>query len=198
MGFLDKLIQSILPTEQAVESSSNILVKKVIRRSEKYKSDFEVWRRGQNYNFNVRAIKEEWETRSEIAAVEANFFYYNSPQSKGFVYYFENGVPQEQASFLFELFKYRIIELDYAINHSEEEIKEDQDWIVSKESYYLKPKLKYRKTTPFNQLYGTIRIVFASKDGAPYYIKLLANYFSDRSYQEPYSFEELAEHLFVF
>jgi hypothetical protein len=198
MSFLDKLIQSVLPSGQEVERGDTVLVKRTIKRSEKYKYDFEEWKTQQSYNFSIRALKEEWETRSEIAAVEAIFFYYNSPKSNGFVYYFDNGTSNEEASFLFELLKYRVKQLDYSINHSEEEVKEQKDFVLTKESYYLKPKLKYRKSVPFQQLYGTIRIEFTSRDGRPYYLKLMANYFSDRSYQDPHSFEELAEHLFVF
>jgi len=198
MGFLDKLLQTVLPADQSANDGSSVLVKRALKRSEKYINDWEEWKNQQSYNFSIRALKEEWDTRSEIAAIETSFFYYNSPQSNGFVYYFDSGTSNEEASFLFELFKFRVKELDYAINHSEEEMKEEKDCVVTKESYYLKPKLKYRKQPPFHQLYGTIRIEFTSRDGRPYYLKLMANYFSDRSYQEPYSFEELAEQLFVF
>lgn len=200
MGFLDKLIQSVFTEKSAnitYEPSSN-LIKKPLKRSEKFKISYQKWQENQSYNFLIRSIFEEWDTRIEISAPEASFFYYDTEKSNGFLYYFDVGSNTDDVNYLVQLFADRVKELGYMINHQEEEVTEAESFLKTKQVIYLKPKLKYRMETPYRQLYGNIHIECVWHDGEPYYIKVMANYFSDRAYDLPSSFDELVAHLFVF
>tara|TARA_R110002049_G_scaffold120471_9_gene274915 strand:+ start:5222 stop:5824 length:603 start_codon:yes stop_codon:yes gene_type:complete len=200
MGFLDKLIQSVF-TEKSVNITyepSGELVKKPLKRSEKFMEIYNNWVENQGYNFIIRSIFEEWQTRNEISSPEASFFYYDTEQSNGFLHYFEKGTPKDEVHYLLELFSARVKKLDYSINHQEEQMSEEESFVKIKEVIYLKPKLRYRMETPYQQLYGNIHIECVWHDGEPYYIKVMANYFSDRAYDLPSSFDELVAHLFVF
>lgn len=200
MGFLDKLIQSVF-----TEKSTNItyegtsdLIKKPLKRSDQFRKKYQSWVENQHYNFIIRSISEEWGTRNEISSIEAKLFYYDTEKSNGFLYYFDKGESKEMPQFLIQLFADRVKELGYSMNHQEEQIVEADSFLKTKEVIYLKPKLKYRMETPYEQLFGNIHIECVWHDQEPYYIKLMANYFSDRAYNLPSSFDKLVAHLFVF
>ncbi len=200
MGFLDKLIQSVFSDKSVniTYEPSTKLVKKTLKRSEKFKETYHKWVENLSFNFIIRLIFEEWETRSEILAPEASLFYYNTDQSNGFLYYFEKGANTDDIHFLVQLFADRVKKLGYMVNHQEEEVTEAENFLKTKQVVYLKPKLKYRMETPYQQLFGNIHIECVWHDGEPYYIKVMANYYSDRAYDLPSSFDDLVAHLFVF
>jgi hypothetical protein len=200
MGFLDKLIQSVF-SEKSTNSTcepSDKLVKKVLKRSDKFLADYNKWVDNQSYNFIIRSLFEEWETRNEISSVEASFFFYNTKMSNGFLYYFDRSTDKQTAHYLLTLFADRVKTLGYLIKHQEEEVIEESDFLKVKEVIYLKPRLKYRVELPYKQLFGNIHLECVWHDGSPYYIKVMANYYSDKSYDVPYSFEDLVAQIFVF
>ncbi len=200
MGFLDKLIQSVFSEKSTNITSepSGRLVKKALKRSDKFLADYQSWVDNQSFNFIIRKIFEEWETRNEISSVEASFFYYNTEKSNGFLFYFDGSTDKQEAHYLLTLFADRVKKFGYIINHQEEEVIEETNFLKTKEVTYLKPRLKYRVELPYKQLFGNIHIECVWHDGTPYYIKVMANYYSDRSYELPYSFEDLVAQLFVF
>lgn len=68
------------------------------------------------------------------------------------------------------------------------------DLVETKEMHYLKPKNDL--TTPRDQKFGNVQIEYTRVNDEPTNIKLIANTYSDRAYQEPKDFEQLAQHIF--
>ena len=84
--------------------------------------------------------------------------------------------------------------LDYRLVNSHLTIQEKGEDVETREMHYLKPKSGFE--APRDQKYGNVQIEFIRLNDRPANINLLANTYSDRAYNEPKEFEELAQHIF--
>ena len=82
------------------------------------------------------------------------------------------------------------------LKNSLREVHEVGESLNTQESFYLKPSLKYRRTLPYQQLFGNVSIEHQQKEEHTVLVKVLVNTYSDQSYAAPYHYEDFLTELF--
>ena len=177
--------------------AKNVVINEVISRSSAYQNRFESWAAtdqvaecysGVAAGYHAKLLSEEND------GIQVHLL--KSQYANGFtISYHDSGMNKEEFSFLFDHLAEKVRKLDgYRRVNADYMISEKQNYVETKEKYYLKP-IVTPEDRIVNQRFGNILIEHILNDDKPIYIKLTANVYSDSNYREAQSFEELMRYL---
>jgi hypothetical protein len=139
-------------------------------------------------NYELKKLKLEEMPRVHIL---------DSKYAKGFAITYEDFFSPQIFSYVFLTFAQRVLVLGYQQVSSDRKLEEINDEVRITEKFYFKPPLQLPvENEPISQLYGNLAIEKVTLNNQPNYLKVLATFYSDRLYQDPMPFEELANQLF--
>ncbi len=202
MDFFDDIFKKLFPKR----SKTIPLIKENLKRSEKYKYEFQTWVLSNDAMYWFARVYESYHLKRQgqpSPDIEVHLF--ASPASNGVAITYTNAMSSKQFRFIFDKLKESILQLDYPykLYTSDRAHYERTNYIETIEKHYLKPvygtnkevekKLKTDKQLP--QFYGNILIEYIQVDGEPSFIRLLANIYSDRLFLDALPFEELLEKI---
>lgn len=199
MSFFKQLMNQILPKETEIKPSpvAETLLKEPIKHSDKFYANFAQWKDEKRQIGILFQLQKAAERIAADPSAKVNYFTYRDVQSKGFYFHGENLWTVEDYTF----FVQHIIELlkseGYRQTHSRREHIEEGEDLKTIERFQLKPKVKYRKNLPYNQLYGNILLEHRIINEKTNYIKLMTQLYQSRGFQEPLDFEIFMHKLFV-
>lgn len=191
MSYFDTIYERVFGQK---ENRSPVEVSEVLKRTPSFMQKFNEWKHSLG---SADFINEVWQSYFwHERGIDKNpqVTLHKSSRSNGFAIAYDASIGTKQFHFLFDYLAEKVRELDYKKVMSKSSMKEFEDRIETNELHYLKPKNDF--VSPRDQKYGNVSIEYRSVDSKPVFIKLQANTYSDRAYQEPLDFEELAKYIF--
>lgn len=184
---------------KAAEQSSpkQPLIHEIIERTEEELSAYQEWKT----SLAARRIT-DWLRQQHIEylinpeQIDRSLSFLDTPSSKGFAIYFSLlSHDQEEAFFLFDLLKERVLGMRYISYVSDIRTYNRPDHIESIQRHYLKPSiyLKSVEEGKVRQAFGNIAIELLLKDEKPDRLKFSATTYNDRIYEEPAHFSDLMQ-----
>ena len=173
---------------------SAILVNQVIKRSQSFLKNFNSWKASELCEEYLNEIWQSYFWRKKGIDKNPQVVILESSRSNGLAITYQPDFNKYHFHYLFDYLADQVKKLDYRLVTSKLTMKEQGDHVETREMHYLKPKNDF--TVPRDQKYGNVQIELVSVNDQPSRIQLVANTYSDRSYQEPGDFEELAQHIF--
>lgn len=189
MAFFDDIYQQLFPKKQA----NRLLLQEVIRRSADFQRDYRSWVRSYKRPDLVREMANAYELKQRGILSSIQLHLLRSPYSNGIAISYHQEIDRQAFHFLFDYWAERITTLGYKKANSDLTITDRGRYVESIEKHYLKPETGDQ--LPLNQRYGNILIEYICVDDVPSYIRLAANVYSDRTYQPPLPFAQLADFL---
>lgn len=174
--------------------ASRILVNEVIKRSQSFLKRFDSWRSSELCEEYLNEIWQSYFWKKKGIDKNPQVLLLESSRSNGLAISYQSNFNKNHFHYLFDYLAHKVKKLGYKLVTSKLTMEEREGFVETKELHYLKPKNDF--TTPRDQKYGNVQIEFVRVDDQPTRIKLVANTYSDRAYQEPKSFEQLAQYIF--
>lgn len=190
MTFFDQVYSKLFPTRKPTGKS---LVHEPIVRNQSYLKAYNFWKHSIPRKDLVSAIGNSYRLKEQGYVGQPDVHLLDTRYSNGFAISYDDTLDKKELQFLFDWFAEKIEQLGYKRSASDILIAEKENYVESKEKHYLKPITN--NETPVEQKYGNIHIEYILIDDRPSYLKLVANVYSDRMYQTPQKFENLAEYL---
>jgi hypothetical protein len=198
MSLIDRLLKELFPAkEKDSAAEKEVLVKEMIERSHVFERDYQVWKEEGMHKGLIAHLGEKVLEKAADPNAEVNYFAYRDSQSNGFYFHGEQPWSVEDYQFFIQ----HLIELlkaeEYHVNNSLREVTEENNQLKTVERFYLKPKLKFRREAPYQQLYGNVVIEHRIIEEQTNWVKLMANVYHDRNFQEAKDFEELMKKILL-
>jgi hypothetical protein len=196
-SFWDKIKQLFEAGEES--SASNPAVHQLIERSEAEQADLLRWKEtivckrllnwlGDQYLL-YRALPDD---------IDEAIDFLDTPSSKGFVIHLhKTGYSRRDATHLLDLFKEKVLALDYRTQVSDSRTYSRQAWVETVERHYLKPRLNRKSEGPLDQLFGNIMVELVLRDDKPHHLKFSATSYQDRLFREAEDFQDLVQAVLV-
>lgn len=198
MSFFNKFFQELTGSkEESSFEEKGVLLNEEINHNQTFLSNYDDWISSGMHLGILEHIKEMWQIRSSNRSSDVNLFLHESNLSNGFYTRGEEPWDTDDYSFLIHYIKNKLQTKGYVIKNKNREVVEEGGLLKTIELFYLKPSLKYRREMPFDQFFGNIEIQHRMVDGDTKILKLVANVYSERSYKNPYDFEDLMNFIFV-
>ena len=199
MSIFNRLIKQLLPSHSEEENTeSEVLVREPIKHSKVFLKEYERWKYNEMHHEILLDLKEKRAKRKEDSVEGVNYYEVQNSTYSGFYFYGEALWSSSDYIYLVHFFTEKLKGLDYFQGNSVREVIEEPEQLKTTEQFYLKPALKFRKKTPYNQLFGNIEIEHKIEDGETKMIKLMASVYNDQHYDIPISFDKLMKELFLF
>lgn len=197
MNFFNQLFKNIGTNNTSSNTAvKEVLLREMVKRSEVFLENYKRWI---NNEMQVGLINHIWEnhlTRIENPNSSVNYFIHRQSRSNGFYFRAENPWISDDYSFLSHFFIERLKNLDYTLSNSTREAIEEAGELKIVEEFYLKPKLKYKRELPYNQLFGNIFIEHRIIGEQTELLKLMVNTYDDANFKPSYHFDDLMLALF--
>ncbi len=191
MSYFDYVYKKLFPSGKY---SSSVLVNEVIKRSQSFLRNFNAWKASELCEEYLNEIWQSYFWRKNGIDKNPHVSIFESSRSNGFAIIYQPNFNKYHFHYLFDYLADKVKKLDYKLVTSKFTMKERGDLVETKEMHYLKPKNDL--TSPRDQKFGNVQIEYTKVNDEPTNIKLIANTYSDRAYQEPKNFEQLAEYIF--
>ncbi|MCH8330237.1 MAG: hypothetical protein IH946_02475 [Bacteroidetes bacterium] len=169
------------------------LVQEVLKRDVDFEEKYEKWSK-----FRRAALLEEISTWFEEPQ-QSNIIIHRGKSSDGFIISYDKDITDGRSfQFIFEYFKWKILERNYSSYLSDSRSFVEDDAVHTIERHYLKPRIDYKiyGKQKVDQLFGNINIEFLTISNKPIEIKLIRTIYSDSLYLDALQFEGLIELLF--
>jgi hypothetical protein len=194
MSLIDRLLKDLFPDRAIANETSpikEVLVKEMIKRNKVFLDGYQAWK-GDEMHLGILAhLKEASMLKFSNPEAEVNFFHYRDAQSNGFYFHGEDPWTADDYSYLIQHFIDLLKREEYYLNNAKREVVEEERKLKTVEHFYLKPKLKFRKEMPYEQLYGNVEIEHRLVEGKTNLVKVMVNVYNDRNFKEPADFETL-------
>ncbi|MBL4708858.1 MAG: hypothetical protein JKY48_10520 [Flavobacteriales bacterium] len=198
MGFFDRLFKGVVVEGKSGEQElKELLLRESIVSSKIFLADFEKWIDQKMHIGLLTHLKENYEAKKINSIAQVNHFVHESPNSNGFYFRAESPWDAQDYSFLIQLFIVKLKKQSYVLKNTLREVFEENEELTTKEEFYLKPSLKYRKEIPYQQLFGNVSIEHQLKGLNTVLVKIIVNTYSDRNYKAAYDFEDFINELFL-
>ncbi len=198
MDFFKQLFSDLLSKESVSTMQETALeFNEPIERNELFKEAYQRWLDKEIVQSMLDDLNLKWQSKRENPSSSANFQEHKSPLSNGFFVHTENPWDDTDYVFLTNFWINKLISQGYILKRAHRDVCEEGGLLKGKESFYLKPSLKFRRESPYQQLYGNVEIEYRTVNGEGRLLKVLANTYSDRAYAPARSFEELLQFIFV-
>lgn len=190
MSYIDDLLSKLFPRKSRHAS----VVHEIIRRSDDYLRRYEAWTGTEAGEWMEEMGKAYYYKQAGIGH-DMEVHLLHSPYANGFAVTLHNRVSRQQARFLLDQLRDRVVLSGYRLTQSDRRVTEKDNHAREVEKHYLKPPLNFR-TESIDQGFGNVSIELLFINNEPDILKLTASVYSDRLYQEPRPFDELADILF--
>lgn len=192
-------MKQLLPTNMEQKTSaSEVLVREPVSYSKVFLKEYERWKYNQMHHELLLDLIEKRAKRRDYPAESVNYYEVQNTTYSGFYFYGEAAWSSSDYIYLVYFFIEKLKGLDYFQGNSVREVIEEPEKLKITEQFYLKPALKFRRKTPYNQLFGNIEIEHRIEDGETKMVKLMASVYNDQHYDIPISFDKLMNELFLF
>ena len=198
MSFFDNLFQNLFAKQEDKNSTGEVLVREMIKRNKVFLQEYEAWKEAELYKGMLEHLLENYRLRDADPTANVNFYLLKTNTASGFYCRAESPWNTKDYSFLIQLFIERLKRLEYHVNNSKREAKEEKGELKTEELFYLKPGLKFRRKLPYNQLFGNIVFEHKINGEETELLKMVVSTYSDRNFKEPYLFEDLMTELFLY
>lgn len=167
---------------------------KVLTRSDDFEAQYNNWKSNGDAALMLKLLRATIEGSTGSEESSPGFDFYNLPGAKGFSVYGLSATDPGNYRFLMDLFKERLLEMDYRLYSSTIEQKTKIDLPHTAERHYLKPAAR-STDKPMEQLYGNVLIELEIPDGRVKQLKLLATHYTGYDYRPVRDFDELMVNL---
>lgn len=198
MNLFSRLFSQLYPNkseEKAIESE--VLVREPIKQNKVFLKNFEEWIYNEMHLSLLNDLKEKRAQRKQQNPQGVNYFEVQNSTYSGFYFYGEERWNSSDYSYLVHYFLEQLKKLDYFVANSVREVIEEPEELKTTEQFFLKPALKFRKETPYNQLYGNLEIEHKIIDGETKMVKLMSSVYNDQHYNSAMNFDALLNKLFL-
>lgn len=196
MKFVEKVINKIFPKNQVVIP----LQKFKLSRSEEEVKVQKYWEKSERCRDLLRDIDNAYQMAK--AKIQDKYLVHllQTPTANGMAISFqENIFTKEEFFHLMDLFKNRLLMMNYTLQVSERTLQDKGSFVLTKEKYYLKPSIfkQIRSQEKINQRYGNVTLEVTLTDQKPQYLKVLSTIYFDRNFTEAKNFEDLLAILLI-
>jgi len=191
MSYFDYVYKKLFPPGKY---SSTVFVHEVIKRSQSFLKNFNTWKASELCEEYMNEIWQSYFWSKNGIDKNPQVSIFESSRSNGIAISYQPNFNKYHFHYLFDYLADKVKKLDYKLVTSKFTMEERGDNVETREMHFLKPKNDL--TTPRDQKYGNVQIEFIRVNDEPTNIKLIANTYSDRAYQEPKNFEQLAQYIF--
>lgn len=172
---------------------TKVLVNGVLKRSASFADRFLTWRSSDACAEFLNDLWESYFWKRQGVDKNPSFALLESTCSNGFAIDYTSEYGKNNFRYLFDYLAEQVKLLDYRLVVGRHTLEEKGEVVELKEMRYLKPKRDFIE--PMDQKFGNVQIEYVEENDVPIRIKLIANSYSDRKYNEPLAFEDLAEHV---
>lgn len=190
MAFFDDVYNRLFGKKS--KSDSKIL-HEVLERSSTYKTEYKNWLANDLTFQKIGRIRNAYDLKKKGIEQSPEVHVLASSYANGVAVSYSDFFEKNEFSYLLDYLADKTLTLGYKKANSDLKISVKNNYTESVEKHYLKPITG--NETPINQKYGNILIESVKIDDKPSYLKLSANIYSDRLYNEPLSFDKLIEEL---
>lgn len=194
MSFFDDVFKKLFP-EKKVHTKE--LIHETLERSTSEINSFDLWVKSEESKLMLNEVYNSYQLKRKGITAQLDVHLLETPYSNGFAISFNNEKTKEEFRNLFDLFKEKMLNLDYKLSQKDRRIIDRDTYEEVIEKWYLKPQGEPFGKNKFNQLYGNVLIEYVMIDRKPSYIRFMANIYQDRMYSKPLAFDELIEKLFA-
>jgi len=201
MSFVNDLLGRLFPKQEREETGDDsgyrppFLAEK-LERSPSFEQDFLLWQTGDEVTRILQVVEKAYDLKKEGISVQPETFLFKSEASNGFYFTPSDDIPSAHFPFLLDLFRDRVLELEYRLYSSDRLVKELPDHIQTTERHYLKPISDREHGQMANQRFGNVLMEYVMVDDQPSYVKVMAHTYSDSKFDHPLPFDVLKAHLF--
>ncbi len=161
-----------------------------LTRKKSFHESFDAWRLSGQMDIEFNHIRENYKIQS--ASDQSDFVRLMRDSKANGMILLNHPEATLSFDFLLEELKFRVLDLGYTQQNADRRMFDKASEVESIERYYLKPKLTSEDFDgPRRQMYGNILVELHKTDLKPRLLKFLSTIYSDRNYQEPWSFDEL-------
>ncbi|MEO9870061.1 hypothetical protein [Ekhidna sp.] len=192
MSYFDYIYQRLFGKSSA--TPTKVFVNELIQRSQSFLDRFQAWKTSEYCEEFLNDVWQSYFWSKKGVDKDPQVILLESTYSNGFAINYESKYDKNNFHYLFDYLADRVKKLDYRLVLSRHTMQEKGDVVESKELHYLKPKLGF--VEPIDQKFGNVQIEYIEENDKPTRIKLIANSYPDRKYQDAANFEDLAQYIF--
>lgn len=198
MSIINRLLQELFPEKESKASPiKEVLLREMIKRNQIFFREYKHWKSKELHLGLLEHLSRNRHLRMLYPTEKVNFYRYTHHLSNGF--YFHGEEPWNSNDYQF--FVQHLIDVleaeEYSLKNATKEVVEENNQLKTVEHFYLKPKLKFRKERPYQQLYGNIEIEHRLVDENTNLVKFMAHVYHDRNFHEPLEFQALMEKIWL-
>ena len=166
----------------------------VIKRSENYLDRLSQWQASEASQDFLNELWESYYWRKRGIDKDPPVVLFEASNSNGLAINYMQQYDRHYFRYLLDHLAERVKKLGYRQVTSRNSLRDKGDYVEKTEMYYLKPTHDF--SPPIDQKFGNVQVEYIERDNEPLRVKLMANSYPDRKYQEVLPFETLAEHVF--
>lgn len=195
MSYFDKIVNKLFPGKKPSGAAD---VHEVLNRSERDQRLYEQWRASSEKKDLLRELAQAYYYKKTNILSEMEVHLFNTAYANGFAVTYHPKIGAKTFQYLFELFKDKVLEMQYRQVNADRRILDREDYVEIIEKYYLKPAWHHQEGAGemIDQQYGNIVLEQILINNKPSYIRLLVNIYSDSLYKKASSYDEFMSRLF--
>lgn len=190
MAFFDDIYARVFGKEQSPEPA---FVHKLLKRSIAFTEKYEAWKKGRKDEL-LELVNTSLQLKAKGIEQDPPTHFLKFSGSNAFAVSYTSDMGADELQFLTEWFAYYVLlHLPYKKANGDMMVRERNNMVETIEKIYLKPVSN--QELPIDQQFGNILIENFVIGTKPSYMKVTANYYTDRMYKTHRPFEELSEFL---
>ncbi len=190
MAFFDEIYAKVFGK---TETPDPVFVHKLLTRSDAFSEKYRAWKKGRKEEL-LELVATSLQLKAKGIEQDPQTHLLKFSGSNGFAVSFSSEMGTEELQFLTEWFAELILRhLPYRKANGDVMVRERNNLVETIEKIYLKPVAT--EELPVDQHFGNILIENFVIGTKPSYMKVTANYYTDRMYKPHRSFEELTEFI---
>lgn len=197
MSYFDKLFGKLFPHKDSDKAPD---VHEVLKRSQHMQQQYGSWKDSEARHALIEEIAKAYYYKKTSISSDIDVHLFNTAYANGFAISYHNKIGSKPFQYLADYFRDKVLEMGYRLVNADRRIMDRENYVESIEKYYLKPPLSAedlaQKAVQNNQMFGNIVIEHVLIDNQPSYLKILANIYSDRQFQEAHSYDDFVSALF--
>jgi len=190
MSFVEKWVKKLFPGQTKVP-----LLHETLQRSTKEQGQAKQWQGTMSARQLVQSIYQSYHYKKTGIKGTPEVHLFNSAYANGFAVTYAPEVGPKVFAWLLDYLKDEVLALGYRQANADRKVEDKGPYMQETQRYYLKPPVPINPETKIDQLYGNITLEYISIDDKPSYIKVMANIYSDRLFNNALPFEEFVERL---
>lgn len=182
-------------TDVVADDESEILIDERIKPTASFIEDYHKWLEDGLHIGLLDHLKEQYALRISNPDAQLNFHLHDSNGSSGFYFAEESPWQREDYHRIVHYFNQILIEEGYRQNNSRRKAETIDGKLTQIDRFYFKLPLSSRKEVPYPQSWGNIIIEHKLLEEQTLFVKVMANTYNDRSYQDAKDFNSLIHRI---